>query len=236
MAAPDIFSVDSNLTARFSAGQAGVQLPFPATWTSVRIGILFSVQDSGGNILGTPLFILGLTSGSTNWYRDVSTTHFVGIVSRVATWTRQAGGPPNVFYLPDVNAWQPLKRIGITNTNASGVAGASVVIGSTRSGNPLYGFIVLHITKGSPNYTLQTWDPSTNAAGYTSITQALFRDVMEYETLVTPLSPWGTIVASTARTVAVDEGTDGVLDHLYFAWDRTSPAVLVNDIAIARTS
>lgn len=231
MPAPTIFLIDSEKTAKVPNGQIGVPLPF-STWSSIRIGLRFALEDTGANLAGTPRLIYGLTSGSSNWFADPSCAHFVGVKSRIVTWTRSV--LTNNIFLSGTNMWQPLKKIGVTETNASGVTGATTYVGLTRSGLPLYGVDFLHITKGSPNYTLQTLDPSTSNAAYTSITETNFLNLMESEAVTTSISPWGTLVYSTAQTLAVDEVVDGTLDHLFLSWDRSSPALLLADIAVAR--
>jgi len=44
----------------------------------------------------------------------------------------------------------------------------------------------------------------------------------------------GNYLLGPYRTIAVDETTDGVLDHFHFYWNRSAPSIILLDTAVAK--
>lgn len=92
------------------------------------------------------------------------------------------------------------------------------------------------ITKGSPNWTISDWcHPGTSApAAYAENTAEnvrLHQDSLVVGTEVKNHSPssW-----TPAKTIAVDEATNGVLDHLHVIWDATNPSLYIDQLIVTR--
>lgn len=196
-----------------------------SSWTKMRVAARLCIRDQGVNLTGTPRLALGLCSGSTNTFGAATTTHFVGVVTNNATLTRNAGPP---VYYSGLNL-AACKRVGSTlTTNASAINGG----GSFMFAQPADGYRTLFfvdIEKGSPNYTMNAFYRNSSTGADVSADDFLY-----YAQLDTPsLTGYN---FGTARTVAVDEGADGTLDHVNPAWSMASPQIEISDLAIVKLS
>lgn len=201
------------------------------TWNSIRIGLRWSFTDSGGNITGTPRFAFGVCSGTTNIFGDATCDNFVGAISNTASWTRNAGPP--VWYnsggFTGPYMWTA-RKVG-----ASLTLGNELFAGSGESfavaADPATGYrsvMLLTITKGSPNYTLQLF--YTLAAYNVDVSYA------DFYALVDAAVPARTnYLTSLSRTIACDEST-GSFNAVNFHWSKASPNIELSDIAVARLS
>ena len=61
-------------------------LSIGSNWTKLRVGVRMSILDSGGNITGSPRFVIGLCASSGNPVNNGSATtgHFVGEIGRAS--------------------------------------------------------------------------------------------------------------------------------------------------------
>lgn len=187
------------------------------SWNKLRIAFRWSMRDSGATLTGTPAFAAGLCSGTANIFGDLTCTHFVGMRTIGATWPRSAG-PPVLYQLYPT---QSCKLIGTTftvGTNWLSVAGQAVA--DAAGGNRFCWFI--DITKGSPNYTLQGYARITGNAA--DISEATMKAQAEIDAAT--LAEHG---LGNSAAVAVDEGADGLLNHVCFSWDRSSPEIEISD-------
>lgn len=183
--------------------------PVPALftgWAKLRIAALLRFGDSGANITGTPRFGLGLCAGSTNILGDATTDHFAGVVTNGATWNRQAG---TVYYYSVSPA--AAKKVGTTLTLASNFASD---MSSHTTGQTLF---FVDITKGSPNYTFDLFrnngaSPVATLADFLSLSVATIPALSSH-------------VLTTGVTLAVDEATNGTLDHACAWWNQTTPTM-----------
>jgi hypothetical protein len=199
-------------------------------WTKARIGIRVNMTDTGANF-GAAVFAAGLCSGSANIYGDVSTTHFVGCVSADTQWDRLAfiSGIYTTHLGPVVSF--ATKKVGTTETRTSNGGGSGpgpfVSCYSAAADPQKRKLYFVDITKGSPNYTIfclrsdLTADPDPSKA-----------DFLAQMIAATP-SYSGHSYCDTARTIAVDEATDGTLDHVNFSWNVTDPKIEICDWAVA---
>lgn len=201
------------------------ELPIGTTWNKLRIAFRWDIRSTGVNVVGTPRFAVGLCSGSTNVMGDATTTHYIGMRSGAATWTFAAGR-----YAFGANCWFPIKKVGTTVTQ-----GTSHTATNTSAGNGAAAatadrtVFFVDITKGSPNYTFNVFN--STEPNVADVSETVFLAQAEIEAAVLANHAF-----RTAQTVAVDEGTDGALDHINFHWNRTLPELEISDIALVRFS
>jgi hypothetical protein len=165
------------------------------------------------------------SAGVANGPLSATTSHFVGIRTRAATWARATS--PIVYYNVSL-LFEAFKRVGNTNTTTAINATGSFVAVPASYRWPL----VMEITKGSPNYTvgLAFWNQSGTAVDYS---EDLMWQAMEPETLtqseafldgVKGINKY--IVQSV--TIAADE-SDGALDSICFGWDKATPVMRLSE-------
>jgi hypothetical protein len=87
--------------------------------------------------------------------------------------------------------------------------------------------LFLDITKGSPNFTLNTF--CCNNMNAVDSSKETFEATVAVEACSLPNHAFG-----TARTLAVDEAADGYLNAICFGWDRTVHKIELCDVAVAR--
>lgn len=218
-------------------------------WTSLRLVWRYSIDDSGAAISGTPRMYVGLMSnpveGMTNGPLGNSTSHFVGVRTALSTWTRSAG-PPVQYDNSAVGGWEIMKRNGSTD-----------VVGSTANafapgrffyadGQSLRNVNVLEITKGSPfsmssifcGLAFTEVDvPLETLLALGGSNKSLATVASELNAYVDGVSPdTETTYASVLgpRTVSVDEGTNGELNAVVFAWNQVAPAMRISEVLIVK--
>jgi len=199
-----------------------------ASWTKLRVAVRWSMTDFGANLGSTPELSVGLCSGTTNIYKDATTTHFLGMQAFGATWTR-ATSPVNACYTTGASSIRPMKRVGTTTTTGtSGGNGFNLTADPTGSSTHRV-MTFIDITAGSPNYTIGgfLWDFGTSV----DVTES---DFLAQAELASP--SFTGHVAATNATIAANEGTDGALNAVNIYWDRTTPQIEISDIAVARLS
>lgn len=204
---------------------------FPASlvstgWTKIRIGVRLSFQD-GASITSTPRFAFGVCSGTTNPYDNGggTTTNFIGVISDVATWNKTS----NLYQLASASTdLRACTRVGTSLTLGTGLKGATqgqfTVLNATK--RQLY---FLDVEKGSPNYALQLFYPSSES---TCVDQSRV-NFQSQMVLPTPVVTGHTFGSSTP--IAANESA-GVFNAINISWDRSSPLVYISDFAIARFS
>jgi hypothetical protein len=174
-------------------------------WSKIRVALLMQMTDAGVNLTGTPRFAVGLCSGSSDIIGDASTTHFVGAITNGSEFTRET--TPARY--AGSNSLRAAKRVGTTLT----VGGAAASTFRFHTTAPQMFFV--DITAGSPNYGVQIFY-------YTSATAPVVThsDFLTQSLIGTPSFTNHGYLASQA--VAVNEGTDGVLDHGCVWWDQAA--------------
>lgn len=185
-------------------------------WTTIRIGLQISMNAVASNIVSTPVLAFGVCNGNTNVLAAATADHVVGIRPNQATWTYNAG-PPSYFAVGSSAAWQQFKKIGtvVSTVNTPNIAKYISNTTTVRTG------WFLEITKGSPNYTFRVAHPVSAAASQSDVTDTEFVTIMELSTLVdigTVKTNYNSVVSTS---LAVSEA-DGVLDHIFVYWDRTT--------------
>jgi hypothetical protein len=126
---------------------------FGSAWTKIRLGICYSIRSTTS--IGSASFVLGVCSGKTNPYAAATTTNFVGVnltSSNSLTGTITANyGPP---WYASMSGTVVIKRSGSTTTIGNG--SGSILYGHYTAAS-LRAFMIVDITKGSPNYTLSVF-------------------------------------------------------------------------------
>lgn len=202
-----------------------------ATWTTLRIALRLSMNNTGANII-TPAFYVGISSGSTNLIMDATTTHWCGLKTN-GTWNYflAAGGAPTQYYGLNPRA---TKRVGSTTTDN---ATPTITTASCIPANAAIAMRCLYfvdITRvgypGSGSYSFNTkliYDSGASASNDVSV--ANFTDKAD------DVSPTQTShLAGTAKTLTVDEGTNGVFNHVNCGWDQATPTIEISDLAVVK--
>jgi len=237
-AAIDTVTIGSIEDRRLVLGnaQAGRVLSIGSNWTMLRIGIRFAFDDAGVNITGTPRFYFGLLASPSalmaNGPLGGSTSHFLGYKVSTATWTRGTG--PVRYAHTHVTNQMYVKRVGSTET-----FGTSGVNSHNESATPasIRSAVFLEITKGSPNFTLQVCINQAST-GMVDVTKVMLSAAMEIGTLAGLDAYMDTVAGGSfsslaSATIAVDEATNGDLDSICVAWDRTT-LLRVSDIVFTK--
>jgi len=209
--------------AVMSQAQFGRVLTIGTDWTNLRIGIRYSLPDSGANILA-PTFFMGVCSGTTAMIADATTTNFVGLrIGNTSTaFTRGTDANSKVRYTT-TNLAYPVKRVNTTTTAGSSVSTSNLLSGDTS----LRFNLMAEIAKGSPNYNIKFFVHGT--VDSVDISQADFLDLVAATTPVLAGYTWN----AGPNNIACDEAA-GAFDTVNLYWDKITPGVEVSDIAIAR--
>lgn len=211
---------------RIRLANAQFARPFSVgSWSKIRIFVRWAVGDNSNMMSGVTNFMFGLCSGSTNLPGDATTQHAIGAGTN-GDWD----GASSSTYYGFGTTFNFLSRIGATLTALGG--GVAATSAGVRRGLPATRTLFfIDFTKGSPSWTGQVMMIANTSSTTTDVDYAT---MMTYAELETPGALAGHIVGSTARTFAVDEGTNGTLDHVCFWWPRTDPVVEISDIGIVR--
>lgn len=200
------------------------------SWQSIRIGCRLSISDAGADLSSTPRFAFGICSGTSNIFMDATTTHWLGACTGNSTWTRTTVDGVTAYDTNDFSIGRPLNastRIGSTLTVGTRLDGGTHVymLDCTTAHRAM---LFLDITKGSPNFTLRAF--FKNASG-SDVDVTSFLTQME---LATPSFDGHTF--PVGQTIAVDETTNGFFNAVNIAWDRTTPAIEISDVAVVKFS
>jgi hypothetical protein len=198
-------------------------------WNKLRIAMRLASTDTGASITGTPDFSVGLCCGQTNIYLDATTTHFVGIKSIATSWTRGTFGGVLYYQASGSSPYhQPIKRVGTTLTTGTGFSTSVLTMNPESASASVHRWLFfVDITKGSPNYTLNLF-----AASGVPNTDLSAADFLTYSA-VDAVAVTGHAF-DTNRTIAVDEGADGTLDHINVRWSESAPEIEISDLAAVR--
>jgi hypothetical protein len=212
--------------------QAARIMTIGSSWTTIRLGMRFCFDDAGANITGTPRFYFGVMSnptlGLTNGpLSGASTSHFVGMISADTTWTR-ATVPTR--YSWSTNAFYA-KKVGSTITTASNLS-----VNTIMSADPTVTrrAMIMQIVKGSPNFSI-TIITSDNAGAVTDMPYTAILTAMEIATMAgvnTFLNAtYGTYSGgSNSANLAVNEASNGELNAICLAWDRTTTNIHCSEL------
>ena len=227
MSAPVVVSLSGSPFLQIKAGHVGRAMPWGSSWTSIRIIARLSVTHSGEDALGLPYFGMGVASGANQWVGDNPTRHciFAAINAGFLDYTTTTR---TAYLLGATLTYKARKRIVVTDTDsASAIGGAAGYL----SADPAYrSFFAVDLVRSGGNINVNCVLPTTN--DLYDVPQTWMREVCSTPTFFAP--PTGSISAGTARALAVDEGTYGVLDHVFFYWDRASVPLNISDLVIGK--
>lgn len=220
MATPTIVTNSLTKCASIANGQLGRPIPFSG-WTGIRIGMRMRIEDSGGNLASTTI-AFGLTSGSTNWFADASCTHFAGWRNVMGTVTRD----PNVYADYGAAGNDYYKKVGVTSTFIGQSPGSIVPRFVMEAGK--FGVFMLDIVRASAIQlrTRAFLQVNKNSVDWS---REDFLKMMER-----PIPAATNYTYDGNSNWAVNEGVDGVFDHVYVHWNRATNPLLVADLAITR--
>lgn len=202
--------VNSNFARPFNVG----------TWTQIRVAVRMIMDNTGANLTSTPKFYLGLCSGNTGLPLDASTTHFLGFITDVATWSYFT-----TIYRYVLSGVKLAKKVGTTITYGGSILSTVVFSAGVTDTNRFMFFC--DITKGAPNFTVQGFHRNTATAG-----DVVVPDFLGTAELSTPSFTNHTFPAG--GTLAVSEGTDGYFDHVCVAWNRSTPVMEICDLSVVK--
>lgn len=201
--------IESILTYKAIAlADASIVRPLPAallaSWDVINIAFRFAVEDPAVNFTGTPRFMVGLNSGATTLPGQAACPHFVGLCSTNATWTRSATTTRFTLSMAPAKIVDGSLSVG-TDCFTTGV-----------STSLFWKFLRVQITKGSPNYTLNSpYFLNANTSADDTVAE-----LIKYGGLQETGLSYTNHGAGSAQTIAVDEGADGTLDHVGIWWNR----------------
>lgn len=200
--------------------QFGRTMALGIAWSKLRIGIRLSVQASGAvNASG---LVMGVCQGLTNMYKSATTTDFVGghFGNTVDNTNYQyAAGPPGYIFS---NAVLALKRVGNVNTTNTTTSASMYISATPASVRTIW---MVDIQRGSPNYLVQSFVPTSVAFAQTDASFGTFMVAMETEPAP---SVQGQILTSIAYSGA------GLMDTVNISWNNNIQPVEISDICVAR--
>jgi len=194
------------------------------SWTTICVGCRMTIEDTGANLVSTPRLAFGICVGTSNIFMDATTTHWLGFYSVDPTWPRVSGSPATYAMADATTAPLFSKRITSTITSA-GTQTANPRLCDCSTANRSAFF--MYITKGSPNFTGSLFCRGGTTASDVSLAEYL---------AALPLSSPSITNHSNAGnvTLAIDEGANGSFNAVNIAWDRTSPAIELSDLAVVK--
>jgi hypothetical protein len=208
----------SDRRCELAAAEAIRKPIYAENWNTIRLGLQFSYNGVAANITGTPIFAFGVCKDFANVLVASTSDHVVGMRPNVATFTNNTG-PPSYFSL-GATAWQSFKRVGSTITTAVNANASNCFLSNATT---IRNGIFLEIVKGSPNYTLKLAVPITSGAAQSDLTDTEFLAIMELGSLANVATVKANYSATLPTgTLAVDQGTNGILNHIFVYWERSA--------------
>ena len=203
-----------------AASQFGRAHGYGDNWNTLRVGINYNVESTAANLVGTVLRV-GLCHGTTNMPGDATTDNSYGIKFQ-ATWSysttawthylQQTSGDPFAF-----------SRVGSVETTS--VTNATPNIGTV---NGIRVCLFLDIIKGSPNYTFKLFYCNGTPSDTTPTT------FLAQVASAAPALGGHTYASPTGTSLAIDTGTNGILDTVYVGWNLLTPRIFIGNLAVVR--
>lgn len=196
-------------------------------WTTMRIGLHYCVP-SAATIVGTPSIYIGMGSGLTNGIGDATTTNWIGVKTTGATWTRVLSGAQAYANMTGIRVH---KKVGSTLTPHA--TGDMTGTPHTSLDAAFRTVLLVEITKGSPNYTVNVGVGTSNSAIITvDVTPA---NMDGYMALPVGMGGIGTVgnpnivAVTTNNTLAMSE-VAGNLDCIQIYWDKTAAPLEIEGV------
>jgi hypothetical protein len=217
---------NSNFARRFHAGN----------WKSIRVAVRMSVRDSGTDITSiptTPRFAIGLCSGNSNLFLQNTCQHFIGFITSPNWFTlemaRNVIGNTNYEFFG-----KPGKKVGAVISEADGNAGQKAINYVYDSTVANRSMVFIDITRpqygpgGSGTFSFNTFARQIRGAEDASLSNFTTQAV----TVPPVFTDHKNITGWTLDNV--DENTDGILDHVSVAWNKTTNPVEISDVGFVR--
>jgi hypothetical protein len=206
--------------------------PQTSGWTKLRITALVQFNSNYTQLVsGSPRLFIGLSSGTAYGYNDRGTTHVVG--GSIVHTPVSGGAYPYTnaaidYYLTYMFA---MMKVGDTLTAGGGTYQGSIVFQEAVTDN--YSLFLMEIAKGAPNWSIS----SRHRTGLTNIENTYF------DMYTTQFFAGGNVAEfpddnasfqTGNGTLAVDEGTNGTLDHLHVSFSHQFSTMDLVGIAVRK--
>lgn len=214
-----IVTVSASKRLDLSNGQALRRPIYLNNWTTVRIGLRLCFPSAAA-IVGTPRLYIGMGSGLTAGVGDATTTNFIGVVTNGATWSRSLSGAQAYTLIGGIIV---VKKVGVTTTFHG--TGNMTATNHGSMDAAFQSVILVEITKGSPNYTVNVGLPTSNsgviAVNITDANMDAYMSLPIGMAGIGAVSNPNIVAVTTNNTLAMSE-VAGVLDCLQIYWDKTA--------------
>ena len=191
-------------------------------WTKIRVALYMDLFQIGSDVGSTPVFQAGLCSGTTNIPGDATPTNAVGLNVTAASWSWYNGGGSSYIY--NCGPCYPFKNVGGVLTN--GTSSTPLLFATSAEANGLSAELYVDITKGSPNYTVQAFCPTTVSP---TTTEATF----EAQSIASSPVIAGGHAFLTAQTIAFNESA-GTLDSVFVYHKPTTGYARIKQLRVVR--
>jgi hypothetical protein len=208
----------ADLCIALAASQFGRAHGYGDNWNTLRVALNYNVEDTGAGLTGTILRV-GLCNGTTNMPGDATTNNSYGIKFQAA-WARSG----NLYYLQTTTG-DPLAFTRVGNTETTSLTNVVTHIPFVNGNRAA---LFLDIIKGSPNYTFNLFYQSGINI---NVTPANF---LAQVTSLSPVLGNHTYASPTGTALAVDTGTNGILDTVYVGWSMLTPRIFIGNLAVVR--
>jgi hypothetical protein len=210
----------ADLCIALAASQFGRAHGYGDNWNTLRVALLFAVEDTGANLTGS-LLRVGLCKGTNNMPGDATTDNSYGIKYQ-ATWNRANG---TYYEMATSVPWAFSRVAAVETTSATNIATANICFV-----NHCRECLFLDIIKGSPNYTFKAF-VSTATTG--DVTPAVFLAQAPSNPPAIGI-PAHTYLSPTGTALAIDTGTNGILDTVYVGWNLLTPRLFISNLAVVK--
>ena len=252
---------ESDKGASVGSGSIARKLSIGSDWTRLRIGLRWTIDDTGVDIVNQPICAFGLTAGTSSLYMGSgsSCNHFLGVISAASG----SGIPIFPSSIMRGSTWYPVMTssygnpLAHDNNKVEGTFTIWNVVGNTYNfginyyqnlqelllldnligigdtvGNRTY--FMLDITKGSP------W--KVGVGYYFDWVGSEWDDIYNLSKLkrwCTQVDPpynlnYHHLSNTSSISASIDESVNGYLDTVMFYWSHTTPAINISDVVVAK--
>jgi len=215
-------------------------------WNQLRIGVHYILTDPGHDLY-TPRNYYGVIASpnGSNGVLTSSTSHFLGCRNNPSIAMVRigiVGDTPGQSYFRanNTSSHQVVKRIGSTDTAVAVATGNQSLVGTPTTRRSV---LLVEITKGSPNFTVQAaalrGDQALTTTGVLDTTTANLTAAMEAADMtgaVTALNLGISYLLRTASTIAVNEAADGYFNAVCIGWGHTTHLMEVSNLLVSKVS
>lgn len=210
-------------------------------WTKLNIGIRYSfVDDPGASPATGSVLSLGLCNGSDAGIGDATPRHCLAAATMSnagagvsqASWSRTTTEADYIYMQSRVDAFYRQRYVnGVRTSAGQWSSGLESTVAYLPRGSSFIArsALVFQVTRGSPNFSTRIITRTSTTSDVTVPTH------IQFVTQIVANPPvFLRHTALSSANIAIDEATNGVLDHVNVWWNRTAPALFINDIAVTR--